>query len=445
MKFSVIIPVWNGSDVLTECLNAVLEHSDSSQIEVICVDNASTDGSVALLREFFPQIKLLTQPVNLGFAGGVNAGMEAAHGEFLVLLNQDCVVASGWLEGLSATFAANQACGIAGAVIEDADGVLNHAGALITQPLGYGRHLLQTPANDAPVDYVTGAIYAIRRSVREQIGSLDEDFYPAYYEESDYCYRARRHGIETYLSVDTRGRHLFSSREWKRDPIRHTANHHQSRYRFVCKQFSDFELAEFVRAEACAVVVETSFHESLGRVLASSHTLDHLDEILQRRIDDGNAPLAPAIRRLLLVGLTDIYQSALQRSEQLALPQVGENQTPACFEEWQAQLGIVHQQIKQIHTAVAGQRNLLDDLYLVMTGRERGAPPDSSLRGALRQARGIASGQQSEYLSNLQQQLTQYEELFQSLDHRMNLIETQVTLQEYRRMVRDQLFVYAYR
>lgn len=445
MKFSIIIPVWNGSDVLTECLNAVLEHSDSSHTEVICVDNASSDESAALLRDSFPQVKLLPQPVNLGFSGGVNAGMTAAQGELLILLNQDCIVAPGWLESLSATFATNQACGIVGAVIVDADGMINHAGAFITQPLGYGRHLLQVPEHDAPVDYVTGAIFAIRRSALEKIGGLDEDFYPAYYEESDYCYRARRHGIETYLSVDTHGRHLFSSREWKRDPFRHTANHHQSRYRFICKQFSDFELAEFVKAEVSAAVVESSFHESLGRVLASSYTLGHLDDILRRRVDDGNVPLASAIRRLLSVGLTDIYRSALHRSEQLATPQETEGEPPVGFEEWQTQLDMAHQQIKQIRSAVEGQKKLLDDHYRLMTGRERGAPPDSSLREVIQQARCILSGQQSAYLSDLQQQLIQYEELIQSLDHRMNLIETQVTLQEYRRRVLDQLLIYVHR
>jgi len=456
MKISVIIPVWNGADVLAECLNAVLEHSDPSQTQVICVDNASTDGSAVLIQESFPHIHLLSQPVNLGFAGGVNAGMEAAQGELFVLLNQDCIVAPGWLDSLSATFAAHHTCGIAGAVIEDAEGTINHAGALITRPLAYGRHLQQIPTHDTPVDYVTGAIFAIRRSVWEQIGGLDEDFYPAYYEESDYCYRARRHGAEIYLSVGVRGRHLFSGREWQRDPIRHTANQHQSRYRFVCKQFSNGELAEFVKAETDAAVAETSFHEAVGRVLASSYTLDHLDEILQRRIDGGAAALTPAIRRLLFVGFTDIYRAALHRGGQLALPAPGEGAPETGFEEWQAQLGIVHKQIEQIRTALAGQWQLLDQFYLKITDTGIEAQSHSSLQGALRNAYNIASGRQGVLLANLReaalaqhamqvQQLSAYEELLQALDHRINLLETQVTMQEFRRRLPDQLLVYAHR
>lgn len=445
MKISVIIPVWNGATVLAACLNALKKYSNPEQTEIICVDNASADDSAALVRTQHPDVQLISQPVNLGFAGGVNAGMAAANGELFVLLNQDCLVSSGWLESLRATFAANPTCGIAGAVLEDDAGAINHAGALITRPLGYGEHIQKPPTQDTAVDYVTGAIFAISRPVWERIGGMDEDFYPAYYEESDYCYRARRHGFETFLSAGAHGRHLFSSRAWQRDPIRHTANQHQSRYRFICKQFVDRELLAFVEAETSAAAHETSFHEALGRVLAASYTLDHLDEILHRRHTDGNNALSPAFRRVLAVGFTDIYRTALHRTEQLALPQPVEGAPANDFATWQAQSAMLHQEIQQLHMRMTTQWQVIDELYTKITGHGIGATPHSSLQNRLRQAYHIATGQHIALLVNVVHELSQHQELLQALEHRMNLLETQLTLQEYRRQLHDQLVIYAHR
>ena len=86
-KASVIIPVWNGAEVVLDALAAVFANSDEWLLEVICVDNASQDQSAALIETHYPQVKLLKQVVNLGFAGGVNVGLKAAQGDILVLLN----------------------------------------------------------------------------------------------------------------------------------------------------------------------------------------------------------------------------------------------------------------------------------------------------------------------------------------------------------------------
>lgn len=445
MEISVIIPLWNGATVASACLDAVKRYSNPERTQIICVDNASTDESAALIQREHPDVRLLPQPVNLGFAGGVNAGMSIAQGELLVLLNQDCIVTPGWLDSLASTIAANPACGIAGAVIEDESGAINHAGATITHPLGYGQHIQQIPAHDTRVDYVTGAIFAIHRSVWERIGGMDEDFYPAYYEESDYCHRARRHGIETYLSVGARGRHLFSSRAWQRDPIRHTANQHQSRYRFICKQFDDRALMDFVQAEADAASNEPSFHEALGRVLAASHTLQHLGEILQRRHADGNDALPPAFRRVLAVGFAAIYQAALRRSMQLALPQPGDGAPASDFVTWQAQSAEAHQRIREIHARIANQWRVIDSAYTSIAGHGIGADPQPSLRNKLKQAYHIATGQHIGLLVNIVHQLVQQQELLQTLEHRMNLLETELTLQEYQRHLLEQLVIYAHR
>ena len=96
MKASVIVLSWNGMDYLEDCLKAVLSQ-DYAGFEVIVVDNGSTDGSADLVAERFPQVQLIRNERNLGFAAGNNVGLQAATGDVLILLNQDTVVQPGWL------------------------------------------------------------------------------------------------------------------------------------------------------------------------------------------------------------------------------------------------------------------------------------------------------------------------------------------------------------
>ncbi len=102
MRATVIIPIWRGAPVIAGCLDAVYRHSGPALHEVICVDNASPDGAGDLVAARFPAARLLRQPVNLGFAGGVNVGIANATGDLFVLVNQDCVPGPGWLDALRA-------------------------------------------------------------------------------------------------------------------------------------------------------------------------------------------------------------------------------------------------------------------------------------------------------------------------------------------------------
>jgi GT2 family glycosyltransferase len=218
---------WCG--VVPGCLRALYARS-ASTYEVIAVDNASPDESAQLIRDNFPQVTVLRQLINLGFAGGVNAGIDAAHGDLFILLNQDCLVQPGWLDAVVQALHDHPEAGVAGCTIFNADGSLNHAGAFIRRPEASGAHLTDRVADaPRPVDYVTGAAMVIRRSTWDTIGRFDEGFYPAYFEESDYCYRARR--AHRYLvCTGAHVTHLFSSRNGS-VIAGHTADQHRSRYR----------------------------------------------------------------------------------------------------------------------------------------------------------------------------------------------------------------------
>lgn len=318
MRASIIIPVWNGSSVILDCLCALYAHTRTSLLEVICVDNASRDESVSLIAENYRQVRLIRQPVNLGFAGGVNAGVEAAQGDVLVLLNQDCVVHPGWLAPVIQTFDIYPEFGVAGSTILDPDGALNHAGAIIRRPEAYGVHLTEI-RDDKPraVEYVTGAVFAIRRRTWEIVGHFDEGYYPGYYEECDYCYRARRKGIETAYVPQSCVTHLSSSREWRSDPIKHTANQHRSRYRFVSKHFDPCETDEFFGAECSAVDETRYFDQAAGRVLAARDTLRSLPDIIERRRADLGSSVSSTHRRQLEVGFTKVLRRAFAAAERI--------------------------------------------------------------------------------------------------------------------------------
>jgi GT2 family glycosyltransferase len=319
MQASIIIPIWNGAPVIADCLAAIFAHSGDRLLEVICVDNASPDDAAVIIAERFPQARLIPQPVNLGFAGGVNAGLRAARGDVYVLLNQDCIVQAGWLDALLDALEAHPEFGIAGCTIFNADGSLNHAGAQLRKPSAVGLHLTER-GDDQPraVDYVTGAAMAIRRSTWDTIGPFDEGFYPAYYEEVDCCYRARRHGLEIGYAPAATVRHLFSSREWQLDPVKHWATHQRSRYRFVCKHFAVTELTPFFELEADEIEAEPSFEMNAARVLASRDTLRSLAEIVARRAADLADPLTVDQVRLLHAGFTRITRQAFAAIERQA-------------------------------------------------------------------------------------------------------------------------------
>jgi GT2 family glycosyltransferase len=306
MNTTVIIPVWNGASVIRDCLSALHANSGDQLNQVICVDNGSTDASADLIASHFSQVHLIRQPVNLGFAGGVNAGLRQVDGDLAVLLNQDCLVQPGWLDQIIAGLTARPSWGIAGCTLLNSDGSIDHAGAYLRQPSLRGEHRSQ-PASPDPheVPYVTGALFAIHRSVWEEIGLLDEGFYPAYYEETDYCYRARAAGYGIGYVPAAQAIHLRSSRAWLRDPLHHATDQERSRYRFAVKHLAEGEFLAFADYEQAEIRQTPHFDAVLARGIAARQTLRALPDILAQGLIPVDADgrrhrlLQGAFRRLM--------------------------------------------------------------------------------------------------------------------------------------------------
>jgi GT2 family glycosyltransferase len=253
MKVSVIVLVWNGLQYLPACLDALLDQ-EYADCEIVVVDNASTDGSADFVTQRYPQVRLIRNQRNLGFAAGNNVGLGAATGDVLVLLNQDTIVRPGWLRGLVQALERPEV-GVVGCKIlyPDAE-TIQHAGGWIEWPLGsahhYGQRERDTGQWDVPraVEYVTGAAMAFRRDVLEKAGFLDEAFWPGYFEDTDFCLRARQAGYEVWYAPQATLIHLESASHTNQ--LSMWEAHHRGRLRFVLKHVSpDQFLAQFAQAE----------------------------------------------------------------------------------------------------------------------------------------------------------------------------------------------------
>ena len=198
-RASVIIPNWNGLAYLRPCLDA-LRRQTYARFETIVVDNASRDQSVAVLRAEYPEVRLLPLTANRGFSGGCNAGIRAARGEILVLLNNDTEVAPNWLGALVDALDRHPEAGSAASriMLYDRRDHLHSAGDLYRRDGTADSHGVWQPYGP-PYDRETyvfggcGGATAYRRDMLDQIGLLEEAFF-MYCEDVDLNWRAQLAG-----------------------------------------------------------------------------------------------------------------------------------------------------------------------------------------------------------------------------------------------------------
>lgn len=213
MELSIIIVSWNVRGYLAKCLDSIAESLQAAPLnaEIIVVDSASSDGTPDLLREAYPQVRLLPQSENVGYTRGNNIGLAAAQGEYLLLLNPDTEVQGDALAGMVAYMRQHLQVGVLGAHTLNTDGTHQSSRrrfpTLMTaffestwlQRYAPKRLLDHFYARDVPdtavaeVDWVQGSVLLLRRAVYGQIGGLDEG-YVMFSEEVDFCKRAKLAG-----------------------------------------------------------------------------------------------------------------------------------------------------------------------------------------------------------------------------------------------------------
>ncbi len=213
---SVIIPNWNGARLLPACLDS-LRAQTYPRREIIVVDNASTDESVALVRERYPEARLVILPENRGLTGGVNAGIRAAAGEVIALLNNDAEAEPGWVEALVQALEAHPEAGSAASkmLLYERRDVLNSAGdtyGLDGIPGNRGVWERDVGQYDDAIEVfgACGGAAAYRRAMLDEIGLLDEELF-MYCEDVDLAWRAQIAGYRCVFAPAARVYHRLSA------------------------------------------------------------------------------------------------------------------------------------------------------------------------------------------------------------------------------------------
>jgi GT2 family glycosyltransferase len=215
-----VIVSFNTRDLLRECLLSVYRAAGSLRLQVIVVDNASTDGSPAMVEQEFPDVVVIRSAVNLGFGRANNLGFQSIRGRYAVLLNSDALLTPGSLESSVAHMEANPRAGVGGGRLVGSDTslqpsarmfptvlndliVLSGLAARFPQSRFFGRFDRTWADADEPaeVDWVPGAYSIMRADALAEVGHFDPRFF-LYYEEVDLCRRMKLSGYSVWYWPD---------------------------------------------------------------------------------------------------------------------------------------------------------------------------------------------------------------------------------------------------
>jgi N-acetylglucosaminyl-diphospho-decaprenol L-rhamnosyltransferase len=253
VDLSIIIVNWNTRDLLVDCLDSIAQIAVALNVEVIVVDNASSDGSPAMLRQQFPQVHLIENRENVGFARANNQAIEQCRGRYALLLNSDALLLANAAQTMLGLAEERPQAGIVGAQLLNPDGSFQASHTpfpnlwqefLILSGVGrmlYGRwYPSRGPEeNRGPqsVDYVEGACMLVRREAFEDVGGLDESYF-MYAEEVDLCYAMRAKGWQVWYQPAAKVIHLGGGSSQNRRPQRE-ADLYCSRVRFFRKRYGN--------------------------------------------------------------------------------------------------------------------------------------------------------------------------------------------------------------
>ena len=215
---SIIIVSRNVSDLLRDCLKSIFDSSNDLTIEVIVVDNASTDDTVSMTSSLYPQVKLIVNQENVGFPKANNQAVRLANGRYILFLNPDTIVSPGTLHKIVDFMDLNNSIGALGPKILDSDGNVQYDCArnfpdlwgclteisflrrIFPKSYYFGHQYMSywDHHDSRSVPCLVGAAMLVRRAALESIGWFMDETIPMYFEDVDYCYRIHQSGWGIY-------------------------------------------------------------------------------------------------------------------------------------------------------------------------------------------------------------------------------------------------------
>ncbi|MBZ0220322.1 MAG: glycosyltransferase family 2 protein [Candidatus Methylomirabilis sp.] len=252
---SFVIVNWNTKDLLRDCLESIRK-TVRIPFETWVVDNGSSDGSVRMVRERFPEVKLIQNAENLGFARANNLALKRISGKYAVLLNSDTVLKENAIESLVDCMEMNPRAGVCGGSLLNEDGSMQNSIAnfptLATELLNKSilRRLFpkRFPGKEngaargiQQVESIVGACMVVRKKAMEEAGLLDEDYF-FFLEETDWCLRFREKGWDVLHNPAAEIYHLQGGSA-RKVPVRARTEYWRSRYIFFRKNRSRMSYA----------------------------------------------------------------------------------------------------------------------------------------------------------------------------------------------------------
>lgn len=296
---SIIIVNWNGLRWLSDCLDS-LAKQDYKNYEIIFVDNASEDGSVAWVKKHYPKTKIIVNKKNLGFADANNIGYRKAKGEYVLFLNNDTRVTKTFLTELVIVLESDERIGGAQSkiLLMDKPDTLDSVGAFLT-PTGflyhYGFGKIDQPKYNKQIDLYTakGACMIFKREVLEKVaigGDIFDPDYFAYFEESDLCHRVWLAGYRIVYAYKSMIYHKMGATSSSMDNAHIQYHSFKNRIRTYFKNFGSVRLwtclpLHLAFCQMYAIVSYLRGNWALGWAIERAHIWNcvHLTHTLQLR------------------------------------------------------------------------------------------------------------------------------------------------------------------
>ena len=323
MDLSIVIICWNDWKVIENCLRSIFDGTHRISFEVIVSDNGSTDGSSEQIERAFPAVRLLRNGDNLGFARGNNAGIAAASGRYVLILNPDTLVHDGsldrWLD-----FADGQPkAGAFGCLVLNRDGSLQRSArpfptlrrdrlaslylrqlARLSDRLIADTYIGWDGDTVREIDWQSGCCVLVRGELLRQLGGFDEQFF-YHYEEVDLCRRVWNAGFPIVYTPDASITHL-GGQSVGRFPLRFALERQRNRYRYFYKHFGVSATAKSRRIALTSFRIRRLGHQIIHWIrpsAARSNRLamyravidwtEKLDPV--RFVERGEEPASPAL------------------------------------------------------------------------------------------------------------------------------------------------------
>ena len=275
MKLSVVIVNYNVSHYLLQCVDSLSHALRGTDSEVIVVDNHSRDNSVTLLRQYHPEVRIVENLHNLGFAKANNIAIRQSRGEYVLLLNPDTIVSESVVKGVISFLDSHPEAGSAGVRMLNADGTvapesrrgvptpmtafykLSGLCGMFPNSRRFGRYYLGHLSWDSPqqIEVVSGAFCMLRTSVLKKVGLLDEDYF-MYGEDIDLSYRILKSGATNWYVPETILHYKGESTH--KSSFRYVHVFYQAMHIFFRKHFSHLGLFISIPIKTAIIVKASS-------------------------------------------------------------------------------------------------------------------------------------------------------------------------------------------